>query len=142
MRNLMVAVVLLGAATAPAAAGGIDYEIRSGVVHEVKTDATKIIFTVSGPCATYIQDPDREDRANRVDTRLKRCVITITKEAFEKSGERTIMTWADCQISAKNLAGKSAFMQLSGTATLAGNRIIAIVAGGSCYFRPESKTPR
>src|SRR5438874_12743572 len=110
MGNFTAAVVLFGIAAAPAAAGGIDYEIKSGVIHEVEIGATRIVFTVSGPCATYIQDPSRDDRANRIETSLKRCIITITKEAFEKSWKHTLVTWADGQRSAKDLAGKTAFM--------------------------------
>src|SRR6266851_3303890 len=113
MRHLTSAVVLLALAVARAEAGGPDYWINSAVVDQVQADATKIVFTVSGPCTIYIQAPDREDKANRVDTALKRCVITITKEAFEKSAERSLMTWSDCQTSAKALAGKNAIMQFS-----------------------------
>jgi len=142
MRHFTVAVVLLALAVTRADAGGIDYEIRSGVVHQVETDATKIVFTVSGPCAFYVKAPDREDKANRVDSTLKRCVITITKEEFERSGEAALMTWAECRASAKALAGKTAVMQFSGTATLAGSRITAIRARGTCYFRSDSKASR
>jgi hypothetical protein len=136
----MVAVGLLALTAARAEAGGPDYWINSALVHQVETDGSKIVFTVSGPCAIYIQDPAREDKGNRVETALKRCVIMITKEAFEKSGERTLMSWSDCQASAKGLAGKTAFMQLAGTATLAGNRIRSIHASGTCYFRAEQKS--
>ena len=137
MRQLAYAVFLLALATARAQGGGPDYCINSAVVDEVQTDEAKIVFTVTGPCAIFIQDSDREDRANRVDTRLKRCIITITKEAFEKSAERNLMTWSDCQTSAKALAGKTATMQFSGTATVASNRIASIQAGGTCYFRAD-----
>ena len=82
MRHLTVAVVLLALAATRASGGGIDFEIKAGVVHQVETDAAKIVFTVSGPCAIHLKDPDREDKANRVDTALKRCVITITKAAI------------------------------------------------------------
>ena len=142
MRHFTVAIVLLALAAARALGGGIDYEIRSGAVHKVDTDADKIVFTVSGPCAIYLQAPDREDKANRVETALKECVITITKEAFERSGEAKLMTWAECQRSAKTLAGKTAFMQLSGGATLDHSRIVSIRVAGTGIFRPESKTPR
>jgi hypothetical protein len=142
MRTYTLPVVLLALAAARASGGGIDYEIRSGVVHQVDTDAAKIVFTVSGPCAVYLQAPDRGDKANRVETALKECAVTITKEAFERSGEAKLMTWAECQRSAKALAGKTAFMQLSGGATLDHSRIVSIRVAGTCIFRPESKPSR
>jgi hypothetical protein len=135
MRYFTVAVAVLGLATARATAGGIDYEIRSGLVHKVETDSAKIVLTVSGPCAIYLQSPDREDKANRVETALKRCVVTLTKEAFEKSGRAIGPTWAAYQGSARALAGKTAFIQLSGTATVWDNKITAIVGAG--YFKAE-----
>jgi hypothetical protein len=141
MRHFTVAVVMFVLVTVRAEAGGPDYEIRSALVHQVEADAAKIVFTVSGPCATYIQAPDREDKANRVDTTLKRCVITITKEEFERTEQAKLMTWAECRTSAKALAGKTAFMQLSGTATLNFNRIVSIHAGGILHFRAEPNTP-
>jgi hypothetical protein len=140
MRRLTFAVFLLAVATGRAQGGGPDYWIDSAVVDEVQTDEARIVFTVTGPCAIFIQDPDREDRANRVDTRLRRCVITITKEAFEKSGERTLMTWSDYRASAKALAGKTATMQFSSTATITLNKITSIHAGGTCFFKADPKT--
>jgi hypothetical protein len=142
MGRIMFAVVLIALFAARAGAGGPDYWIESAVVHKVETDPTKIVFTVSGPCAVYVQDRDREDKANRVDTSLKRCVITITKEAFKKSAERSLMTWEECQTSAKALVGKTAFMQLSGSSTFNLNRIESIQAGGTCYFKPEAEVAR
>jgi hypothetical protein len=94
----------------------------------------------------HIPPPSRtwrgQDKANRVDTALKECAITVTKEAFEQSGEAKLMTWAECQRSAKALAGKTAFMQLSGGATLDHSRIVSIRVSGTCIFRPESKPSR
>jgi len=139
-RAFHVVLVLAALTATRAAAGGPDYEIKSAIVHQVEADGNKIAFTVSGHCAIFIQDPERQDKANRVETALKRCVITITKEAFEKSGERSLMTWAECQASAKALAGKTALMQLAGTASLELNRLTSIHAAGTCYFKLDVET--
>jgi hypothetical protein len=138
MRRIIFVTTLIAFSVSRAEAGGPDYWIDSALVHKVETDPTKIVFTVSGPCAIYVQDRDRDDKPNRVDTSLKCCVITITKEAFKKSSERTLMTWEESQAAAKALEGKTAFMQLSGSSTFNLNRIESIQAAGMCYFKPES----
>ncbi len=130
-----IATVLLLTAVVPVKAGGPDFELRQCTVHEVKVEPEKIVFTVSGPITIYLVDPGDWHTANPIATSLERCIITITKSNFEKSGEKT--TWAERQALARTLTGKRVGMQLRGTATLKDSRVTSIDTSAYCYFHPE-----
>src|SRR5262249_2831162 len=119
MRATMIAVLLLAVGAARAEAGGPTLEMKDCTVHKVEAEGNKVVFIVSGRCALLVPDPDREQgRMKWVDTTLERCVITTVEGEVYRTE-----TWADYQVRAKALAGKTAWMQLRGATTLDDGRI-------------------
>ena len=131
-----VAVAPLYVCTVAPAAQSRRSAVKDCTVHKVEAKGNKVVFTVSGRCALLVPDPDREKgRMKWVDTTLERCVITaVDGEVYRTE------TWAEYQGRAKALAGKTAWMQPRGAATLDDGRI-ASVRCTSALFGPARHKP-
>ena len=136
MRATMIAVLLLAVGAARAAAGGPTLEMKDCTVHKAEAEGNTVVFTVSGRCALLVPDPDREQgRMRWSETTLERCVITaVDGEVYRTE------TWAEYQARARALAGKTAWMQLRGSATLDEGRVVSVRCT-SALFGPARRTP-